>query len=261
MIKKFHYIKEKYSGEIEQTCLSSYKALYPDFEFFAWQPGSSPFKILYDNGGLFVGPGIFAANKLPDIVFEKDFIAFSNVFDSVKINPYICYANEEKSSVFLSIMEQKFKKEVSGNLSNEKNFYFDDINIYNKDQFGYLDIFEKTIPNVTPFFIDMNTQGNYLGEWNVQYLIIDKDSDPDKVYWACESFVNLKEDKHFMLVVLTSEGSVELFNNVSKLLNYHAFKEDKKWDAIIAPINKNEVLLEYLSRRFNKILSIKKAVN
>ena len=86
MIKRLHYIKEHYSGNAEKACLLSFKTNYPDFELIAWQPGSSPLKILYDDGGLFIGPGILSLERIPDSFLQKPFLVFDNSFETTNIN-------------------------------------------------------------------------------------------------------------------------------------------------------------------------------
>lgn len=271
MIKKLHYIES--NNLIDQICFNSYKTFLPDFKLCPCQT-DSPMDVVGKEGGLFLGPGILIANEIPETLFQKSFIAFLNIFDSHKLNPNICYSDSENNPVFTELKEKgedyfTDKKEIFISQGrpdyiynlNEKDIFYDEIFLYNKDRFGYYDKLSKSVSvNKVPLVIDTNTHNHYPGSWNVRYMILNENTNPDEVYWACEDFSKLKEGNNFMLVVLGNKGSINLFNNISLFLNYHAFKEDKKWDAIIAPFETEKILAESL-KNFEEVLSIKKAVN
>ena len=271
MIKKLHYIKEDYSGNIEKYCLASYKSLYPDFEFLAWKPGSSPLRILYDHGGLFIGPGLYAVNRIPDSYFEKDFLVFDNTFDSRSVNiNNCCYSNEINSPLFLQFMQKgvgEVLKEKIGEVSfkpylNESDIENEELNIFNKDLFGLIDKGNKTYKEISPYLVDMNTR-KINGEWNLHYLVVDEETEANKVFSLCESFHNMKyEDgsKHFLLLVC-NDFKRDLCSRMGEFLTYHIVGDGKGWNTIFV-LKKKEiegVVAEYISK-FDRILSCEKLI-
>ena len=271
MIKKLHYIKEDYSGNIEKYCLSSYKALYPDFKLMAWKPGSSPLRILYDHGGLFIGPNFLALNRIPDSFLQKPFLAFDNSFESTlpTLNS-VCFSDKPEAPIFLEFMEKGVlsilkEKGFSGGFKSvlaEGDYLLDEIDILNRNQFGGFDKALKFPPSKDAFVSDMNTLSPVKGEWNVHYLVINKDTESNKVFSLCENFSKMKyedKSKHFILLVC-NDLERDLCTRMAELLNYHLVTENKKYNMIFvgneADENKvNDLITEYISRRFEKVLS------
>lgn len=271
MIKKLHYIKEDYSGNIEKYCLNSYKALYPDFEFVAWKPNSSPLRILYDHGGLFIGPNFLALNKIPDNFLQKPFLSFDNSFETVIPNlTSVCFSDEPKAPIFLEFMEKGVlstlrEKGFSGGFKStlaESDYSLDEINILNRNQFGGFDKALKFPPKPDCFVTDMNTGPEIKGEWNLHYLIINKDTESNKVFSLCENFSKMKyedESKHFILLVC-NDLERDLCVRMAELLNYHLVTENKKYNMIVVGNGADEkkvsdIITEYVGRKFEKILS------
>ena len=272
MIKKLHYIKEDHSGSVEQTCLTICKEIYPDYEFMAWKPGSSPWRILYDNGGLFVGQGMIPVKALPEEYLQKPFFVFDNVFDSTNISRRVCFSNEPKNPIFLEIMNNGLEY-ISGKVSNEpkiklneKDFQFDEFNIFNRNQFGYVDSLSKTLPeNESPYFIDIYPQRKTgLSDYIIHYKLIDKNTNVNKLYSICENFSNLKCEngtKHFLLLVYNLKNlNIKLANVISELLTYNCHSENKMWDMIISPNGSAsaDMATEYIARNFNNTVSCEK---
>lgn len=268
MINKIHYIKEDYSGNSEKFCLSSLKRDYPDFEFFAWKPGSSPLRILYDHGGIFFGPNIISLKKLPD--FNKPFFVFDNSFESTVPNYNLISGSPEKESpILLEFMENgtlnTLLKKGFDNTNkvglNEKNYYLPEIDILNfKEYLG----FDKKIFEYYPgsFALDTNFNLNKFSDIHLHYLVIDEDTTSNKVFSVSESFGKMKyEDgsQHFLLLVVTAPRH-DLVSRIGTLLQYHCTSGRKFFD-IILPIgidNPEGIVAEYMARKFNNVLSCEK---
>lgn len=261
MIKKLHYIKNDYSGEIEKFCLETHKKLYPDFEFLAWKPGSSPLRILYDHGGLFIGPNFFSVSRIPDSYFEKPFIVFDNTFDTLNVDPNICcYSDAEESPLFLEFMEKgiyiplgdKINSQPFRPCLNETDFLLDRLNIYNKNQFGMFDRTARKIFDGDGYICSTNTNISKALDFNLHYKVVDKDTDSNELFIICENFCKLKEGKHFLLLLFKMDGSRDLINRMSDYLNYSVISDDKDWDIIIGDEN---ILPEYIGKKFDGLKS------
>ena len=271
MIKKIHLIKEDYPGDIEQYCLETFKRDYPDFEFVFWKPGSSPLRILYDNGGLFIGPGLISMSRLPDSFFDKSFLVFDNVFESTLPNINLCcYSDKEQSPIFMEFMEKgifpalKEKKGLSDKFELEapRDKLFSDINIFYWDKIIGFDKLSKEVTFNKPFYLlDTNTQKEE-GDWHVHYLVVDENTNPSTVYTLCENYSEMEYDdgtNHFMLIVC-NDIKHDLANRLSTFLHYKTTVKANKSYNIIAFDNLEETklykfIVEYISRRFNKVLS------
>lgn len=265
MINKLHYIKEDYSGDLEKYCLSTLKRDYPDFEFNAWKPGSSPLRILYDCGGLYVGPGIFSLRRIPETYFQKSFFVFDNVFDSRGVGLNICYSDVEKNPLLLKTMEKGMsyvndKVEWKPYL-NESDFESEDFSIYGKNRFGAFDRLSRFVNKGKDIYlVDSNMRVNEkLEGWNLHYMIVDEKTDSNRLYTIFERFSKLEYkdgSKHFLLIMFKLDGNEDLMNRMSEFLNYHLTdKEKKRWDLIIGEEN---LLPEYIGRRFDRLLSCEK---
>lgn len=267
MIKKLHYIKSDYSGNTEKFCLNTHKKFYPDFEFLAWKPGSSTLKILYDHGGLFIGPGFFSLNRIPDSCLEKPFLVFDNVFDSKKLSQNICcYSDVEKSPVFLNFMdkgiripfEEKTDSEPFKPCLNESDLLLDNLNIYNKNQFGCFDRFARKMYMGDAYICSTNTFTNPVSDYNLHYKIVNKSTDSNELFAICESFSKFKcdnENKQFLLLLLEIDGNRDLLNRMSDFLNYSVVDENKRWDIVIG---NEDILTEYIGTHFDKLKSCEK---
>lgn len=263
MIKKLHYIKENNSSDIEKITLASLKSHYPDFEYSAWMPGSSPLRILYDNGGLFIGPNILSVSRIPDSFFEKDFFAFSPLFDDKQVNTNICYANKEKSPLFLSLMENglsSLNEEITSSpfkpFFSEEDLSLPSLNIYNKNQFGFINTPDNTYRNISPFLLNINVK-SHLAPTNLHYLVIDKKSDPTKVFSLCENFAKLESKEDHFLLLVCNDISSDLTSKMGEFLNYHIVYEGKSWDTLflngLDESSLSKVLVEYISRNFRPL--------
>ena len=266
MTKILHYIKEDHSGDAERFCLDTYKRDYPDFKFMAWKPGSSPLRILYDNGGLFVGPYVYSRKRIPDSFFEKDFLVFDNSFESQLVNLNLCcYAEAPKSPVFLEFMEKGvmptlkekgFKNDFKVGLNKEKQS-LDEIDILPSPEFSGLE--RKSYDIYDSYLFDMNFNLNKADGFNLHYLTIDEDSSPNKVFSTLENYVNLKVEgktKHFLLLVC--KGNYDLTNRMCVYLQYHCILENKRWDIIFGDGDTDKLITEYVGRRFNNLVSCEK---
>lgn len=272
--KKIHLIKEDYSSDIEKYCLKTFERDYPDFRFNFWKPGSSPLRILYDNGGLFIGPGIISVSRIPDSCFKKSFVVYDNVFESTIPNINLCcYADKIKDPFYLRAMEighipalkerglsEIFK--VDSVLDKE----LKDINTLYWDKFVGFDKLAKEVTTDKPFYLlDTNTRQEE-GDWHLHYMFIDKDTNSNTAYSICENFSNMKyEDgtNHFMLLVC-NDTEHDLTNKLSIFLRHKiAGATNKKFNVITFGNNVEEselykLTIEYISRRFNKVLSCEK---
>lgn len=267
MIKILHYIKEDYSGSAERFCVSTYKEQYPDFEFMAWKPGSSPLRILYDNGGLFIGPHIYSKKRLPGSFFEKSFLVFDNTFETDTVNiDLCCYSDSKENPLFLEFMQngimptlkkKGFENDFKVGLNKRKQS-FDDIDVLSSDIIGFekksYEIYQDT------YLMDMNFDLSKISDVNLHYLIINENSDPNKIFSVVESYGKIDykdESKHFMIIVST--GNLDLTERMCTLLQYHCAYENKKWDAIFGEKKKiNEIITEYIGRKFNNVVSCEK---
>lgn len=226
-------------------------------------PGSSPLRILYDNGGLFIGPNILSVSRIPDSFFEKDFFAFSPLFDDKQVNTNICYANEEKSPLFLSLIENGFSslnEEISSSpfkpFFSEEDLSLPSLNIYNKNQFGFINTPDNTYRNISPFLLNMNVK-SHLAPTNLHYLVIDKKSDPTRVFSLCENFTKLESKEDHFLLLVCNDISSDLTSKMGEFLNYHIVYEGKSWDTLflndLDEPSLSKVLVEYISRNFRPL--------
>ena len=272
MIKKLHYIKEDFSGNIEKYCVDKLRELYPDFEFSAWKPGSSPLRILYDHGGLFIGPNIIALKRIPDSYFEKAFISFNNSLntDYPNIN-FCCYSNKEKDPLFLRFMENGI-----GNTLAEEGYYgsfeaktnlkgfevnLKNINLLNRVNFGGFDRLSNDVfIDDDIYLMDMNVTRH--DDFNLHYVVINPDTDSNKVHALCENFFNYKYDKdnnHFMLFVCNDFGR-DLTTRIGELINYKNIYPNKKAGILVVGNGLdgeklNMILIEYVGKWFNNLKS------
>ena len=271
MVKILHYIKEDYSGNIEKICLGACKSIYPDFEIMAWKPGSSPLRILYDHGGLFIGPHILPVNRIPDELLNRSFLVYDNSFDSKLPNLDICCcADKPENPIFLSFMEegvlpvlnQKIPPQPFKPYQNEYDIFTEEISILNKNQFGFIDKSNRMYPEFKDvYLVDMNTR-KHPGEWNMHYLIINKNTNPNKVFSICENFAKMEYkdgSRHFLLLVC-NDWERDLTSRMGEFLTYHIVGNDKNWDTIMVRNNIEEVLTEYIGRNFDKILSCERLI-
>lgn len=265
MIKKLHYIQEYGSSTTEKTCLASLKENYPDFEFLAWQPQSSPLRILYDHGGLFVGQNILSLSRILDSYFYKPFFTFSNTFDSKELSQSICYADKVNSPFLLELMEKGIEQALQQQINaqpfkpcfNEHNLILPDVNVYSKNQFGFITKPDNTYPDFNktkPFFLDMNIKKHDSSLWHLHYLIINKDSNPTKVFSYCENFVKANLPNHFLLLVC-NDLERDLASRMGEFLTYHLVYGDKGWNTLFVGNNTDspalyQILIEYISSNF-----------
>lgn len=263
MIKKLHYIKEDNPSDIEKITLSSFKSHYPDFEYSAWKPGSSPLRILYDEGGLFIGPNLLSLSRIPDQFFEKDFFAFSPVFDSKEVNQNICYANQVNSPLFFSLMENGFStldEEINSApfkpFFPEENLSLPSLNIYNKNQFGFINTPDNTYRSISPFILNMNVK-EHLAPTNLHYLVVDKNTSPTSLFSVCESFAKMETQEDHFLLLVCNDISSDLASRMGEFLNYHIVYEGKSWDTLflseLDETQLSKVLVEYISRYFRPL--------
>lgn len=258
MTKILHYIKDEFLGDAEKFCLQSYKKIYPDFKLMAWKPGSSPLKILYDNGGLFVGPHVYSVKRLPDSYFEKGFLVFDNAFESQTVNLNLCcYADAPKSPIFLEFMEKGitttlkekgFQNEFKVGLNKRKQS-LDGIDILPGSEFSGFE--RKSYEISDSFFFDMNFNLDKVNGFNLHYLIIDGKSSPNNVYSALENLINMKSSsKHFILLACT--GNFDLVSRMCVFLQYHCTSENRRWDVMFG---NDAMVTEYIGRRFDRLNS------
>lgn len=272
MVKKLHYIKEDHSSSIEKICFNACKSLYPDFEFMAWKPGSSPLRILYDHGGLFIGPHMMPVNRIPEELLERSFLVYDNSFDSKLPNiNSCCCAGKVNDPIYLSFMENGIQPVLKDKIppqpfkpyQNEFDIFTDEISILNKSQFGFLDKANRTYPdyNDDVYVVDMNTR-KWSGEWHMHYLVINKDTSSNNVYSICENFIRAEykdDSKHFLLLIC-NDWERDLTSRMGEFLTYHIIGNDKAWDTVMVKGNIGEVLTEHISRNFEKILSCERVM-
>ena len=269
MTKILHYIREDYPGSADSFCLSTYKKFYPDFEFMAWRPGSSPLRILYDHGGLFIGHYVMAMQRLPDSFFEKSFIPFDCEYESVFPNvENCCYAKEPNEKIFLDFMErgmplvlyeQGFQNDYKVGLS-YKTQNLPDIDVVEGKSFGGFE--RKTGKIYGQYFLKMNFNMEKVNGVNLHYMIVDKDKDPNKVFSIIEYYGKLKYrdgSKHFFLMV--SDGSRnDIVEKMNTLFLYHCTTPNKLWDVLLLDGCKDveAIISEYIGRKFENLLSCEK---
>ena len=263
MIKKLHYIKEDYSGNAERLCLESFKKIYPDFEICAWKPGSSPIRILYDNGGLCVGPYILAKKKVPEELFEKPFLSFDNKFETTCISLNLCCSPDKENPMFLEFMERGivpvlkelgFNNEYKVGLA-ENDLDLGKIKILNRKEYGfdrgYYELYDSS-------FLDMNINFNKVNGVHLHYLVINDKINPNILFSIVESYskMDYKGDKHFLLLVNNSNLN-DLISRINVFLLYSCVTEDKMWGIINTGKTKNpeDVITEYIGRKFDNLLS------
>ena len=265
MIKKLHYIKEDYSGDIEKYCVGKLRELYPDFEFMAWRPGSSPLRILYDNGGLFIGQNIIALRRIPDSYFEKSFVSFNNSITTDYPNfNFCCYADKEKDPFYLRCMEigttaALAEEGYNGSFNARTNLNgcdieLKDINLVNRVKFGGIDNLSKDVfINDDVYLMSMNF--DYINNTILHYVIINPDSESNKVHAICDNYFNFKQEKdsrHYLLFVC-NDLTRDLTSRIGELLSYKNVNENKKGGIIVVGNNLdnkalNKLLLEYIGR-------------
>lgn len=273
MIKKLHYIKEDCSSDIERYCVGKLKELYPDFEFVAWRPGSSPLRILYDNGGLFVGQSLIPLRRIPDPYFEKSFVSFNNTLTTDYPNFNICcYANSEKEPLFLKFME----KGVNTALLEEEGYSGDfkaktsldryelelkDINLVSKARFAGFDRLSNDLfLGDDIYFMDMNLRK--VDNVNLHYVVINPDTESNKVHALCDNFFSHKYDKdskHYMLFVC-NDLERDLTTRIGELVNYKNISDNKRGGIIVVgngldSDTLSKVLIEYMGRWVNGLKS------
>lgn len=263
MIKKLHYIKQDYPSNAENFCLKTLKLLYPDFEFMAWRPSSSPIKILYDHGGFFVGPYIYAVNPLPESYFGKSFFVFNNVFETTQINPnLICYSDTQEAPILREFMEKGveaclkergFQNDFKVGLA-EKEQNLDGLNIYPK---SLLSFDRKSREISTSYFMDMNFNLEKVNGIHLHYMIVDENSDSNKVFAVIENYTKLevKNENHYLLFI-NKGGNDDLVSRMTTMLIYHCNGWNKRW-GIINTLDE-DVIPEYIGRKFDNLLSCEK---
>ena len=271
MIKKLHYIKEDYSGDIEKHCLETYKRDYPDFEFMAWKPGSSPLRILYDHGGLFIGQNMLSLKRIPDFYFDKSFLVFDNALDSGLPNLNLCcYANAPNEQIFLDFMlkgvepvlyEYGFKDyNLFGAKSSLKGYdlFLPDINLFNRINFsGFEKLSHEIYRGDDIYLMDMNIHySTVYDKMHIHYIVVNKDTSSNKVHALCESFYNMKyEDgsRHYLLLVC-NDLKRDLCSRLGEFITYKNIDDNKIGNVIVLDgVDESEVgkiLTEYISRKF-----------
>lgn len=270
MIEKFHYIKEDFSGNHEKLLVSALKRDYPDATFSAWKPGSSSLRIIYDHGGLFLGPTTLSLKPL-DNYLDKPFLIFDNSFESTYPNYNLAaYSPEKNSPIFLEFMEKGivntlkekgFSDENKIGL-NEKIFETEEIRILSKFELGFdKKIFEAYTPN---FFIDTNFNIEKVNDAILHYMVVDENTKSNKAFSVCESFGKMKYDqkeKHFLLVVWNCINP-DLESRLGTLLQYHCTSGNKFFDFLNLPgVGKEElegIIAEYAGRKFDGLISCEK---
>lgn len=263
MIKKLHYIKQDYPSNAENFCLKTLKLLYPDFEFMAWRPGSSPIKILYDHGGLFIGPYIYATEALSETYFKKPFLVFNNVFETVQVNPFLlCYSDAPESPIFKEFMEKGmetclkekgFQNDFKVGLA-EKEQDLDGINIYPK---SLLSFDRKSREINTSYFMDMNFNLEKVNGIHLHYIVVDEESDSNKIFAILESYTKMeaKDENHYLLFI-NKGGNDDLVSRMTTMLIYHCNGWNKRW-GIINTLDE-DVIPEYIGKKFDGLLSCEK---
>ena len=239
------------------------KEHYPDYEFMAWRPGSSPLRILYDHGGLFVGPYIYSTGSLPEAYFEKPFFVFNNVFETTQINPnLICYSDAPESPVFKDIMEKGvenclkergFQNDFKVGLA-EKEQNLDGLNIYPK---SLLSFDRKSREINVSYFVDMNFNLEKVNGIHLHYMIVDENSDSNKMFSIIESYAKLELDNeknagHYLLFV-NKGGNDDLVTKMTTMLIYYCVNWNKRW-GIINTLDE-DVIPEYIGKKFDGLLS------
>ena len=274
MIKKLHYIKEDYSGSLENYCFNRLRELYPDFEFMAWRPGSSPLRILYDHGGLFIGQNILALNRIPDYYFEKSFLVFNNAITTDFPNfRFCCYSDSEKNPLFLEFMEKGVENtlaergyigsfEVRTDLKGH-DIKLPDLNIWNRVQFGGMDKLSLDVyTDKDIYLMDTNINFSPKPDWNVHYVVINKDTSSNKVHALCENFFSheYKDDSSHYLLFVCNDLERDLTTRIGELINYKSVYEKKKAGIIVVGNGANDktvgdILTEYIGRSFERLKS------
>ena len=273
MVKKLHYIKEDYSGSIEKYCLKTYKNLYPDFEFMAWKPGSSPLRILYDHGGLFIGPNFFALNRIDDFYFDRSFLVFNNSLNTDKVNiNNCCYAASPNEEIFMDFMKKGVdtvlaERGYAGNFRakmapNGFTMTLREIDIFDRISFGGFDKLSLEVYTKGVYLMDTNMRFDPALDYHLHYMIVNKDTESNKVHALCESFYNMKcEDssRHYLLLVC-NDLERNLCSIMGELINYKNVNENKVGNIVVVGngVEEKEVeklLVEYVGRKFVNLKS------
>lgn len=264
MVKTLNYIKKDYPSDIDEFCLESYKEIYPDFEFKAWKPGSSPIAILYKEGGLFIGPGILARKRLEEEVFDKPFFCFNNAFESTGINLGLCYS-EKENPIFAKMIEDgilntlyKEGLDDSNKIGfGEKDLDLGSIKLLNRFTFGFDTAYYELYDSP---FLDTNLRFEPVYDCHLQYLIADKETDSNRLGFAAERFSKIKsEEKRFFLLV-NNGADDDLISRIGTLLLYSSGIPTRLFEIInLGGTDKvMGVLAEYIGRKFNNLKSCKR---
>lgn len=261
MDKLLHYIKEDYTGAIEKLCFESFKKTYPDYKIMAWKPGSSPIRILYDKGGLFIGPNILVKKALPEKYFEKPFLMFDNRFETTSINLSLCYS-EKGNPLFLRFMEDKFidvlYEQGFDNRNKlglaDKEMDLKNIRVLDRFTLGFDKAYYELYDSC---FLDTNVNFEEISDVYLHYLIADKKTSSKELFFSVDGFLKSKypsEEKHFILLINNGADS-DLISKIGTLLVYSKGNENRQSEIINLGgcSNISEMVFEYIGRKFNRL--------
>lgn len=271
MTKIIHYIYNRNAGPLEEVCIESWKRIYPDFEFQLWEPGSSIVRILYDNGGLFLGSDVMAIKRIPDEYFAKSFVPWDDAFETTVVNPGICfYAAEPKEELFLQMFDGFGDALARAGINNrtklgvsERDQELKDITIVNRLLFGANDKISFQLPLETPYLLHVNPEFNQKWEgFHVHTLVVDENSKHNNVYIACKRFCEMKpaDGESHVLILVNNSPDTDFVNRMCTLLNYHINNRcnyNRRW--LYLPIgccdSVGDIITEYVGRKFNDVKS------
>ena len=154
--------------------------------------------------------------------------------------------------------EEKTDSEPFKPYLNESDLLLDDLNVYNKNQFGCFDRFARKMYMGDAYICSTNTFTNPVSDYNLHYKIVNKSTDSNELFAICESFSKFKcdnGDKQFLLLLFEIDGNRDLLNRMSDFLNYSVVDENKRWDIVIG---NEDILTEYIGIHFNKLKSCEK---